>query len=562
MGGCIGMASAIASSVVAVGRNRKLLRLEGAYGLWSSYELAIWVSVLFWAFHVGGAGFAGLVAVLQYVPAALLAPFGGAISDRYAHDVVLRATYAMQAVCTAIMAALIAFSAPRFAIVSIAVITSTLIGWIRPPHYAASAELSTTPADVAAGNSLSGTLERVGYFVGPLVAGFVTNAAGIAVAVSVCAGMVLASCLLLTGMRLGRPKATADAAVADENSQTAEPPESLLRTLMKQPAVLVVLLAVGVEFLVEGCTELLAISFASQHFANEASAAGVLMGAEGVGGIVGAIVTIAIVRIRSLRWVVSGSLGLAGLALLAFIGINTVAPASAALVFVGLGTGFFATAAITLLQRSVADPIVSRILGLRESALLGGQAAGAALAPLLVREFGSSGAYVVLGVTLFVLVLLIFPALIRLDARAVFRPHLLALLRGIHFLGLLDVESIERLAHSAVEVEAKSGSAVIVEDEPGHAYFVVESGELVATVAGQSKTSSIAAGAGFGEIALLRDVPRTATVSAVTDCALWSIERNLFLDVVAGSSGHDLADRYIDQQLRNLAPESLRPPSE
>jgi len=76
----------VLGSTVAVARNRILLRVQGAYGLFTVYEMALWVAVLLWAYSVGGAGFAGVVAIAQYVPASLLAPVGGSVADRLPRD--------------------------------------------------------------------------------------------------------------------------------------------------------------------------------------------------------------------------------------------------------------------------------------------------------------------------------------------------------------------------------------------------------------------------------------------------------------------------------------------
>jgi CRP-like cAMP-binding protein len=103
---------------------------------------------------------------------------------------------------------------------------------------------------------------------------------------------------------------------------------------------------------------------------------------------------------------------------------------------------------------------------------------------------------------------------------------------------------------------------VIAEGDVGTAYFAIESGAVAVTVEGEARANHLAAGQGFGEIALLRAVRRTATITAETDCVLWQIERDVFLDVVAGSSGHDVADRHIDTQLSDLAPKSMRPVDE
>ena len=545
-------------AVIAVGRNRGLRQLEAAYGLWSIYELAIWVTLLLWAFAVSGAAFAGALAVAQLIPAALLAPVGGVLCDKFARDVVLRLTYLAQAISTALVAILIATNAPHIAVVLIAVLTAVLIGWTRPSHYAAAADLSHSAAEAAAANSVSGVLERAGYFAGPTIAGALTAAFSSTISAAVCSASTLVCLLLLTGLRLPSAQAVASESAAKAPGRTRD----LVRTLFRQPSLLVVLLVIGAAFVTEGCLELLAIAFATTHLHTGAATAGVLMSAEGFGGFFGAIGTVILIKTRRLSLPLAMSLVACGALLTPFALINNLLPAVIALALVGAALGFFSVTGITLMQRSVDDDVLAGVLGMRESAMLGGLAVGAALAPMLVRHFNAAGAYVALGLAVCAVALIAYPAVFRLDSRAKFRPDVLELLRGINFLGLLDIESLERLTYSAERVEVTTGSVVIAEGDVGTAYFAIESGSVAVTVEGEARVNHLTAGQGFGEIALLRAVRRTATITAETDCVLWQIERDVFLDVVAGSSGHDVADRHIDTQLSDLAPKSMRPVDE
>ena len=143
--------------MAAVARNRRLLAAQAAYSLFAVVEQAVWVAVLLWAYGAGGTGLAGLVAVVQLVPAAVLAPIGGVLGDRMRRDRALVLVYGLQAVAIAAVAVLVHASAPDWSVVVAAAAATIFIGWVRPPHYALTAELSATPAEAAAANSLSGT---------------------------------------------------------------------------------------------------------------------------------------------------------------------------------------------------------------------------------------------------------------------------------------------------------------------------------------------------------------------------------------------------------------------
>jgi MFS family permease len=536
----------VASSIVAVARNRRLVRLQGAYLSFGVYEMAVWVAVLLWAYAAGGAGFAGVVAIAQYVPAALLAPVGGIVADRLARDTALRLVYLAQAASLGPLAVLLA-TGPRLPAVVAASVSGVLIAWTRPAHYAAAAELSETPSQVAAANSLSGTSERAGYFVGPVLAGVGVAVLGPASTVLISAAMALAACTLLAGIRLRRP--------SQDTSETAgfEAEVRLAGELAHRPSVALMLGVLGVGFLVEGSLELLAIAFVSQHLSDGSAVAGLLIGSAGLGGIVGAASAMTLVRWRRLAPAVAGSLLVAGLPLLGFLVIDTVPAAVAVLVLTGAGLAFFSVAGLTLLQRSIPDGLIGRILAARETALLAGMAAGTALAPVLVRWVGSADGYVVLGAMMTALSGAAFPLLMRLDRTALYRPGLVPLLRRVEFLSVLDVRTLERLAHGAVEQRFDADAYVVRQGELGSYFYVIEVGDLEVSVHGRTETVRLGPGSGFGEIALLRNVPRTASVRALTACRLWTIDRELFLATIAGTQSIDVADRAIATQMRRLS---------
>jgi len=186
--------------------------------------------------------------------------------------------------------------------------------------------------------------------------------------------------------------------------------------------------------------------------------------------------------------------------------------------------------------------------------MLAGMALGAAIAPLLVETFSPRGAYAAVGATLIVLSLIGVPALLSLDATAVYRPRLTELLRGIDFLAVLDVPTLERLARGAHEISLDAGCDVVRQGDFGDQFYVVDEGYVIVTVDGHTLAAPLGPGSGFGEIALLRQVPRTATVRTQTPSRLWQIDRDLFIATVSNSSAQDIAERRVDAHLRRVPP--------
>ncbi len=108
---------------------------------------------------------------------------------------------------------------------------------------------------------------------------------------------------------------------------------------------------------------------------------------------------------------------------------------------------------------------------------------------------------------------------------------------------------MEGLVRSAREVQVPAQSVVVQQGETGDLYYLVAEGQLEVTDLGSPARRSLGPGSAFGEIALLRDIPRTATVTAVEPSRLWTIDRRTFLQTVAGSSGAELASRHVDSLL-------------
>jgi hypothetical protein len=177
---------------------------------------------------------------------------------------------------------------------------------------------------------------------------------------------------------------------------------------------------------------------------------------------------------------------------------------------------------------------------------------GAALAPILVSWFGIRGALLATGIVLPVLALLVWGRLSPLDTAGVVGDEVVELLRTVPVFQPLELPVLERLARDVVPVEVPAGETVIAEGETGQLYYVVREGDLDVSIEGLP-LRRLSAGSGFGEIALLRSVPRTATVVAVTDAKLYSLDREHFLEAVNGSQGsREAAELVVDSRLGSL----------
>jgi MFS family permease len=276
---------------------------------------------------------------------------------------------------------------------------------------------------------------------------------------------------------------------------------------------------------------------------------GFLNSAVGVGGLLGAVIAAALVGRKRL----AGDFGIGvfiwGLPIALVAAWPNQVFVLVLLGIVGIGNTLVDISGMTLLQRSVPEEVLARTFGVVESLFLLTIGLGALVAPLLLSTLGTRGALIAAGALLPVLVIPAWPALTALDRRAVVPVERIELLRAIAIFGPLPPPTIERLAAELEEVSLPAGVVLFQEGDAGDLFYVVEDGEVEIT--GRDVSARVLGrGDFFGEIALLRDVPRTATARAQTDAKLYSLERDLFITAVTGHApSHAEADRVIGVRL-------------
>jgi hypothetical protein len=194
--------------------------------------------------------------------------------------------------------------------------------------------------------------------------------------------------------------------------------------------------------------------------------------------------------------------------------------------------------------------VLARTFGVLEGITMAGLAIGAVLAPLLVNTFGAQEAVACVGAILPIALVMSFARLRALDAQATAPVVEIGLLRATSLFAPLGVPALESVARSLRPVEVPAGTDVVRLGDPGDNYYVIADGRLSVSVGGVLER-----GDGFGEIALLADVPRTATVTALTDARLYALAKDDFLAAVTGHpAAHREADRLVQERLHGDAP--------
>lgn len=525
--------SALLARVLA---NRALRRVLFSYFAFHVAEFATWVAILLYAYDRTGPASVGVVALIQLAPSMVLAAPAAALGDRYPRERVLTAGYLLQAAAMLATAAAMVAELPVPLVYAAAVVAATSLVVTRPTQSALLPSLSRTPDELTAANGAAGVVEGVGILVGPLIAAAVLTDGTVA-QVFLIAGIALLAAALATA-RL-RPQAGLTTAFGAETDDRTATPEDRsfadgLRTVAADPDARLVVGLLTTRMVIIGAADVLFVLMALDLLGTGEPGAGILNAALGAGTIVGGAVTFLLVGRGGLAIVAAAGALLWG-ASLAAVGATATAVLAPVLVVVGgAGLTIVDVAGRTILQRSIKDEVLARAFGIQEGLAVTGLAIGSIMVSVVVGMAGLTGAIALSAVLLPLVVAVAWPRLAGLDRRGVVPVHALALLRRTTIFEPLPPPQLEAIARRVDWLSVPAGTTVIREGERGDRFYVLASGAVRVEGEGRHLRDLDRAGDGFGEIALLRDVPRTATVTTTSDSVLLAVDRAPFLAAVTG----------------------------
>ena len=522
--------------------NKALVHVVGGYVLFTLTQYSVWVAMLVYAYWHGGAAIAGLVAVAQLVPAAVLAPIVTAVADRRSPVFLLAGGYLVQAAGMAATAVAVMAGVPLAAYAA-AVVASAAVTTTRPAQSTLIPSVSVTPDQLTAANVVVSWVEAAGIAAAGLLTGVLISVAGVASVFAVCAGLGLAAALLVAGLRvppLASAPEAAPAVLADLGKS--------LGLMGRQPRLRLMLALLTAEAAVVGALDLLFVILAISVLHRSQAWAGYLNSVYGVGAVLAAPVSATLVGRRLGLPILSAALLLSGaLAVVAF-GLG-LAGTIALLIVVGASRALLDVASRTLMQRSVPAQLLGRVFGVLEGLTMAGLAVGALLVPALVHLGGSRLALLGVAAVLPLAAAVGGRGLFGLDSGTPVPVVEIALLRSLPLFAELPAPALEGLAGALTPVTVPAGTELIRQGDPGDAYYAIAAGELDARQDGHF-LRRCGRGEGIGEIALLRAIPRTATVVAHTAATVYKLDREPFLTAVLGHAPTQRqADRIADTRL-------------
>ena len=470
----MGQRAAVLSRVLA---NRGLRRAELAFAGFATAEYGVWVAMLVYAFARGGTTTAAVIAVIQLVPAAIVAPPAAAIADRRGSAFALRLGYVLQAAAMAGTAVVLLADGPA-PVAYLATVAASAVTITQPAQAAFVAAVAEHPDELTAATALSSWIESTSVLLGPAVAGVLISVNGPGTVFAAYAVIVAIGAVLVGGVQPGREPAADHHEDSEESSLLAG-----LAVLRSERDTRSLLLVPVSDFVATGALDVLAVYLAVSELGLGASGAGYLTAAFGAGGVLGGLAALGLIGARSLaRPLIAAALLWA--AAFGFLAVwTTKFSAFALLICGGAARGVLDVAGRTLLARVTAAHVLARVFGVLEGLAMAGLAVGSLLVPVLVHVGGGGAALGGIAVVIVLAALVALPRLLAVDRRGVARAQVMLLRNNELFAGLPGA-MLEALAGELTPVEAAAGTTVIRQGDVGDNFYIIAGGKLRVLVDG------------------------------------------------------------------------------
>ena len=514
-----------AFGAVFANQNLRRLQLAGIGSTLGSWAYGVALAV--YAYHAGGARAVGALYAIRWGAGAITAPWFAILADRRSRRAVMLGADLTRVAILGSMAAVAFLHGPYLLVFALSVTSTAVSSAFIPAQSALLPSLVRTPEELTAANAVMNSVSSAGVFVGPALGGLI-----LAFSVPATVFVLTASTCLWSALCVMRIPADSRPKRTEDESQLAVATAGF-RAIGGSSSLRLIVGLTGAQTFVAGALEVLTVVLALRLLQGGNGAVGWLNSAMGVGCLIGVVAVAALAGRR--RLILDFTLGVVlwGLPVALVAAWTNLGFAVFLYAVIGVGNTLVDVVGMTLMQRSADEEVLGRVFGVLESLLLGSMALGAAVMPGVISLLGPRGALVATGVFLPALVLVTLPGLRRIDAEARVPVEALELLRRLPVFAPLPPTVLERLASSAAEVHLEPMAEAVTQGAPGDRFYVIRSGRATVEIDG-AETGELGPGDFFGEIALLRDVPRTATVRALEPLDLYALERDDFLAAVTG----------------------------
>jgi MFS family permease len=531
-------------------RNGELVRYVLTVLLNEITDWAIFIGVLVYAFDQGGSGPTGLAAIAMLIPSVLSAPIAGALAERHPPQRVRITGMVIQEAAFAVAAAAAFADLP-----TVVVVAPTMIGLgeattLGPAGAVLRPAIVRSTRELTIASLWQGYADSISVLAGPLLATAMLLIGGAPAVVAACFVTALLALLVTV---TARPSDPPGGGITTERVGALSLMRRNLTAVRARPGVTGVMVVAGGQFFVVGVLDIVVVVAAQRSLDLGESGPGLLSTMFGLGALLGGAVSTVLVRRRLLAPVIMWSLVVIALAATVLGAELSVVAALVLLPVIGLSRSVIDLLAQVLLQRSARPDALPSVFAVLELASGLGLIVGSVVGQVLIAVAGVDAA--LFGITGYFVLLLVLSrrSLGVADASADVPVVAMALLRRVPTFQPLPLPALETVARAAVESPVAPGGVVIREGERGDRFYVVADGRFQVTI-GTETVATVERGGSFGEIALLADTPRMASVTALTPGSLLAIDRVPFLVAV---TGHDSSQQAAWGAMRSMRGDDL-----
>ena len=496
--------------------NPAIVRLQLAYLAVFAASSMLVVALSIVAFQAAGPSGVAILTLAQMVPTFFIVPVVSGLESRVPRHRLLTGSLIAGAIAATCAAAVLFLSGPVEALYLAAAVLAAATGVLWAVMTSLLPSLARTPEELVGGNVAVTAVEGLGGLAGPLAASVLLVVGGPALIAAAATLLFLVALAAATGhpCRPGAAHGHATRGQRPGPADSSRKPRTGLRTLLRLPGPRLVALAVVAQTFVRGALGVLIVVLAFDVLDTGDTGVAMLTAAIGLGGLLGSGLAagIAVGRLGPLFAVALIAWGLP-IALIA--PMPTTLIAIAMLIVVGTSNAVVDVAGYGLLQGSIPDRHRTGALGALRALVSLGMAVGSVAASVLLSIADAQQVLVIIGLVLPVMVLALWPRWRRLDDRLLVSRELVDALRRCPIFVPLTLAQLEQLAGGTVRVRFEAGAVVIAEGQTGDAFYLITEGHIAVTSAGEP-VNTMGPGESFGEIALVRGVPRTATVTATS----------------------------------------------